>query len=463
MLQALNRSRMLPLLQFSFRNLLTRPLRTVLSLIGLTVAIMAMVGLFSVAEGLDRTVSDTFNRIPGLLAVQPGAPIPLFSKIPASWGEEIAQVEGVSVVNAEVWSRAQLIEGKQVFSPPRFMFGTDIASREKLRVSVYRDALLEGRFLQASDQGTLNCLISRPIAEEFKKQVGDTLQVDGKTLTIVGIYYCGSLFLDVTILLDIDQVRGIARIGADTVCAYYIELDSDANRDDVLETVRELFRGRQLDAFDPSSLTGMMADTPNTPGLLQVLAQIVSILSTPPSVSVASPVPDKPPSTVKVANTNTITKEPSEDSPLEIRSVADWSEDFEKFSSDLDIFLVIMTGIGVTIAVVSILNTMLMSVTERYVEFGILKANGWSRRNILTLITLESGMLGLAGGVFGAAVGWVATLIINYCWADRVSLYAGPGLLVFSIAFSTLLGVLGGLYPAWLAARMTPMEAIRRG
>lgn len=445
---------MTPLLKFAFRNLLTRPLRTVLSLIGLTVAIMAMVGLFSVAEGLDRMVDDTFGRIPGLLAVQPGAPIPLFSKLPSAWGDEIAEVDGVSVVNTEVWSRAQLIEGKQVFSPPRFFFGTDIPTRAKLRYSMYREAIVEGRFLGDQDVGTMNTLISRQIADEFDKKLGDTLRVDGNTLTIVGIYQCNSLFLDIAIILDIDAVRRFSRIGADTACAFYIELDPEANHEQVLASIRDRFRGRKLDAVNQGDLSRMMSGQTPATGWARVLSDVVSALSSPQ---------DEPTLPPKDSSSAAEPDESSLESPLEVRTVSDWMEDFERFSADLDIFLVIMTGIGVTIAVVSILNTMLMSVTERYIEFGILKANGWSRRDILTLITLESGMLGVSGGVMGSAIGWAATLVINHFWADRVYLYAGPGLIAFSIAFSTGLGILGGLYPAWLAAKMTPMQAIRRG
>ncbi|TWU12292.1 Macrolide export ATP-binding/permease protein MacB [Symmachiella macrocystis] len=461
---------MTPLLHFSLRNLLTRPLRTLLSLIGLTVAIAAMVGLFSVANGLDRMIHDTFERIPGLIAVQPGAPIPLFSKLPSAWGADIADTPGVGVVNAEVWNRAQIIEGKQVFSPPRFLFGTDIATRTQLRHGVYRDALEEGRFLTPSDHGTLNTVISRSIAEEFEKQVGDSLRVDGNNLTIVGIYDCNSLFLDVTIILDVDAVRRISRTGQDTVSAYYVELAEGANSEAVIAAVQDRFRGRKLDAVDPNSLLNMaMGAQPTTAANGQggVLAQWLTTLFTPPATtngeSVAPQEPSNEDALPEETEVDDETVDPAEELPLEIRSVEDWTNDFEKFSADLDIFLVIMTGIGITIAVVSILNTMLMSVTERSIEFGILKANGWSRRDILLLIGLESGILGVTGGIMGAAIGWVATLVINYYWAERVYLYAGPGLLSASVAFSTLLGIAGGLYPAYLAARMTPMEAIRRG
>jgi putative ABC transport system permease protein len=106
---------------------------------------------------------------------------------------------------------------------------------------------------------------------------------------------------------------------------------------------------------------------------------------------------------------------------------------------------------------------MLMSVTERRIEFGILRANGWSRGHVLRLVTFESALLGIVGGVLGAALGWCATHVVNWCFPDRVYLYAGPGLLASSLAFSTLLGMMGGVYPAWMAARLSPMEAIRRG
>lgn len=122
-----------------------------------------------------------------------------------------------------------------------------------------------------------------------------------------------------------------------------------------------------------------------------------------------------------------------------------------------------MTGIGITIAVLSIVNTMLMSVTERIIEFGILKANGWTRGDVLRLIGIESALLGFGGGVCGAIAGWIGTLVVNQVWPDRIQLYASPVLLLFSLAFATGLGIAGGLYPALWAMRMMPMDAIRRG
>jgi len=82
---------------------------------------------------------------------------------------------------------------------------------------------------------------------------------------------------------------------------------------------------------------------------------------------------------------------------------------------------------------------------------------------VLRLIAFESAILGVAGGFLGGFFGWVATHAVNANWPTRIHLYASPQLLAASVCFSTILGILGGLYPALRAARMMPMDAIRRG
>ena len=152
--------------RFAIQNLVSSPLRSLLALGGLSVAIAGMVGLFSVAEGIDHMVNDTFSRIPGLAIMQAGAPLPLFSRLPADWAEEIAEMDGVRVVNPEVWSRVNVIEGQRVIAPPRFLFGTSISERQKLHKDIYRDAMVVGRFLDESDRNKQHTVISRQIAEE---------------------------------------------------------------------------------------------------------------------------------------------------------------------------------------------------------------------------------------------------------------------------------------------------------
>lgn len=477
------------MLKFAIQNLYSRPMRSLLALLGLTVAIAGMVGLFSVAEGLDDTVSRTFGKIPGLLAMQQGAPIPLFSNIPASWGEEIEEIDGVSAVSPEIWTRVNMIDGKRIVSPPRFFFGTDIPSQQKLSHSIYRDELTDGRFLTLDDRGQPHTIISEQIAEEFSKGVGDSLKVNGYDLKIVGIYHCGSMLLDVAIILDIEQVRSMSRVDPQTVSCFYIEQSGTVDDETLAKSIRQAFRGRELDQWQPSGLLSLgdggssgnlLSDffkqldrslKSTTAGQSGTTADSADQPTTAPAPTTAAtagstPAPKAAPteSAVQAETTPTDSAEDEENtSTLEVRSASDWAERFDEFSSDLDLFLTIMTSIGVTIAVLSIVNTMLMSVTERMIEFGILRANGWSKGDILKLITFESCLIGVGGGLLGCVFGWIGTQVVNWNWPEHIQLYASPQLLVFSLAFSTLLGVVGGLYPAVWASRMMPMDAIRRG
>ena len=457
--------------RYAGRNLLSRPVRSLLALCGLTIAIMGMVGLFSVAQGIQATISKTFGRIPGLAIMQPGAPVPLFSRIPAAWAAEIEQLPGVHVVVPELWSRAHLVEGKPNFSPPRLVCGIDPERVHALDFSVYRSALQEGRFLLPSDRGTHRTVISRPIANQTRKKVGDHLRVDGYDLEIVGIYECGTLMLDVTIIIDMKLARELMRIKPESVCSYYVEPVKGTDRKVVVQTIRDHFRGRSLPPWEPSALSVQSGAGGANPLTALVTALLHPRTSSNAGTSNPKATSEKPGARQKsdftsspsippktVADTSSTTE-----LPLEVRTAEDWAREFEKFSSDLDLFLLIMTSIGVTIAVLGIVNTMLMSVTERIIEFGILKANGWADGDVLRLIACESALLGVSGGVLGCLLGWAGTLLINARWPTRIHLYASPGLLTFSLVFSIVVGILGGLYPAIWAARMRPMDAIRRG
>ncbi len=419
--------------RFAIRNLLSRPLRTALSVLGLAVAISGMVGLFSIAGGIDRVVTQTFDQIPGLLVQQQGAPIPLFSTLPANWQEELESIPGVGVVDPEVFCRVNQLDNQMVINPPRFAVGMEIQSRLDLKRSIYRESLVEGRFFELSDQATNHCLVSKEISDSSEKGVGETITLNGVEFEIIGVYETGSLMLDVNILMDIATCRSLGRIDEQTVGCFYVEPDGTIDNEDLKENIQNHFQGRDLSDWKPSSGNAFNA-------LLK---------------SVGSNFQNRQES--KTEHTESTT------SPIEVRTADDWGKRIAEFSGDLNLFLSMMTAIGVSIATLSIVNTMMMSVTERTTEFGILRANGWSQKNIILLMTLESGLIGLSGGVIGVFIGWLATLLVNVSWPGRLQLHAGLVLLLFGMLLSVVLGLIGGLYPAWRASRLSPMESIRRG
>ena len=442
--------------KFALRNLFSRPARSALSLLGLTVAIAGMVGLFSVARGLEQTFDRSFKSIPGLIVMQAGAPIPLFSRLPKDWKADMERVPGVHVVAPEIWMRANIIEDKPVMAPPRFLFGVDIPSRLKLRKGVYTESMIEGRFLSRDDAGQRKVVISRQIAEEHQKKVGDTMSVNGIEFEVVGLYHVGSLLLDVAILVDGDTLRQLGWFDPEAVSGYYVEPDGSVTNDEVARRVKELLQDRPLTTGSPMSLFALAGLSQPSGSSKSESKNIVSWLASTFAGSNSETASSN-------AEPTSARAKPKTPSPVEVRNASDFSDRFKELSEDLNLILALLTGIGMTIAVLSIVNTMLMSVTERVIEFGILKANGWSPWDVLKLITVESATLGLGGGVLGGLIGWTVTLVVNARWPDRVNLFASPGLLAFSVVFSTVVGLLGGLYPAIWAMRLSPMEAIRRG
>jgi putative ABC transport system permease protein len=119
--------------------------------------------------------------------------------------------------------------------------------------------------------------------------------------------------------------------------------------------------------------------------------------------------------------------------------------------------------LAVFIGGVGMLNTMLMSVLERTREIGVLRALGWRRRYVLGMILRESLLLGVVGGVGGIVLGFGLGKLLALApgWFGAMAPVYTPRLFVQAIALALLAGAMGGLYPAWRATRMRPVEALR--
>ncbi|MFM1802857.1 MAG: Macrolide export ATP-binding/permease protein MacB, partial [Planctomycetota bacterium] len=89
--------------------------------------------------------------------------------------------------------------------------------------------------------------------------------------------------------------------------------------------------------------------------------------------------------------------------------------------------------------------------------------NGWSRNHVLALVTLESAYMGLVAGLMGCVLALIGVTIANQFLTGGLQLVVSPSLVLMGLFLSLITGTLGGLYPAWKAARLAPMEAIRFG
>ncbi|MBN1400813.1 MAG: ABC transporter permease [Anaerolineae bacterium] len=119
--------------------------------------------------------------------------------------------------------------------------------------------------------------------------------------------------------------------------------------------------------------------------------------------------------------------------------------------------------LAVFIGTVGMLNTMLMSVLERTREIGVLRSLGWRRRQVLGLILRESLALGLVGGLCGIPLGLGLGSLVGAAgiWGGAIEPLYTPALFVRAVVVAVVAGAAGGLYPAWRATRMRPVEALR--
>jgi ABC-type lipoprotein release transport system permease subunit len=126
-----------------------------------------------------------------------------------------------------------------------------------------------------------------------------------------------------------------------------------------------------------------------------------------------------------------------------------------------------MTGqiafMAVLLGALTMFNTMLMSVLERTQEIGVLRALGWRRRQVMGEIVKESALLGVAGGLLGICLGMVLLWALQHIplIGGMLEPHYGPSVFALAMIIAVVSGCVGGLYPAWRATRMRPVEALR--
>jgi putative ABC transport system permease protein len=127
-------------------------------------------------------------------------------------------------------------------------------------------------------------------------------------------------------------------------------------------------------------------------------------------------------------------------------------------------------SIALAVASLGIMNTMVMSILERTREIGIMKAIGGSDSDVRRIFLIEAAVIGVIGGIAGLMLGWAVGRIINFGANQYIvsqggtagNLFSIPAWLIGSaIAFSILVSLGAGAYPARRAARLDPIQALR--
>lgn len=142
-----------------------------------------------------------------------------------------------------------------------------------------------------------------------------------------------------------------------------------------------------------------------------------------------------------------------------ILSQSDLLATFDVITGTLTAFLGAIAGISLVVGGIGIMNIMLVSVTERTREIGIRKAVGALRRDILVQFLMESVLLSLLGGIIGIMLGWAMSRIAGQI--IDLETVVDSSTVLLATGFASVVGLVFGIYPAWRAARLRPIEALR--
>ncbi len=150
---------------------------------------------------------------------------------------------------------------------------------------------------------------------------------------------------------------------------------------------------------------------------------------------------------------------PAEPDDFSINQQDQFVQMFYKLGGTIASVGVFITGLSLFVGGIGIMNIMFVSVAERTREIGIRKAIGAKRRAILTQFLLEAAGICLIGGCMGLGIAWPITLILSNFLPATLS----PVVVGIALLLSLITGVLSGFFPAWRAARMNPVDALRTG
>lgn len=389
-------------LAFVLKNLTRRPTRTALTVLGLAVAVGSTIALLGMSENFRNAMGATFEkRGVDLVVVAAGAPDQLSSEIDESVVDQVRTIPGVVGIDAALVDLTEM-QRREPTGPDDVPPSMQVLIQAWLPTNFGFDdmELLSGRALTAADQGQHRAVLGSKLAENMNKKVGDTITILQQKFEIVGIFKTISVFeTGGVVVLMSDYQQLSGRKGKVTGFSLRVK-KSEATADADVETVRQQLLALQVGTGKRQRLS---AERPQK--YLDNAAHLKLV-----------------------------------------RAMA-W----------------MVSAIGILIGVISMLNTMVMSVLERTQEIGILRAVGWPRNRVVRMVLLEAVVLGVVSAVFGAVGALGITHLLALSPTVNGFIEGGIPLIVAvqGVVIAALIGLLGGAYPAFRAAQLLPTEAIR--
>ena len=385
----------------ALRNLSRRKLRTGLTILGITIGIWALVVFSSMANKINSLVAGGSEYFGDKVIATDASGMAGVAAAPmtASKADDISQLDGVALAVPQI---SMVLDpeasGISMGVPESIVAGPPLEpGYESFEVSY-----AQGRALVADDEGAFVTVLGSDLARKFGAAVGDTVEMRSHDFEVVGILEPTLTAPDTTALVPMSAGQ---ELYAEELPALVRE---QIGTDDVASQI-VVYPGAGVDPVD-------------------LAARIESSLP----------------------NLDTITG----------------AEFDQQVGSSTAIFNAIIIGVAAISLVVgglSVINTMAMSVQERTREIGIKRAIGGARGRVVRELVWEAGLIGMIGGLIGLGLGAIVVLVANEAGraSGTVLFELNLGTALFALAFSTILGMMAGIIPAWSAARLDPVQALR--
>jgi len=401
----------LPDLMEILRNFSRRKLRSVLTISGIVIGVLALTTMGAIAENFNALIDGGVKYFGSNIQIGPpdGQSAAL---LPISKIDEIKKVDGVAAAFAGYGFQAKPGGAAVVsFGIPDTIAASDPTENDWAALKV---TFAQGHQIDPGSTGQV--VLGSTIDKEFKKNIGDTIDLpvrpaDAKpdfinhTFTVVGILNPTLTAPDTFAYINIADGQTLLK---DSLPA--------AIRDQI--DVTKITQGISVYGKPGTSISELdkIADRINS--------QVSGVKATRPSVIVDS------------------------------------------FKAGGAIFTGITTAaalLALVIGGLSVVNTMFMAVAERVREIGLKKAVGATTRHIMGEFLLEATFIGALGGLIGYGIGALITIIVNATTpAGQSTLFLLTfRLTVFALGFAIALGAVAGILPAWRAARLDPVTALR--
>lgn len=371
----------LSLTGFVWKNLWRRKLRALLTLGGIGMAIGAFVGLVGFSSAFEnewlRIYSSSGTDISVIQQTF------LSTSLSESAGTTLKSLPLVAQATPVIYNMMALTTDVNALA---YGWKADSYQFDSIKI-------LSGRPFR---DGHPEVMMGDLLANDLKKKVGDTLEIQSSLFTVCAIYHGGSGLQADAVIMPLDQLQELSSLQG-KVSTFDVRL-------------RSAPAGESTDHY-----------------LKRAQAQIEAALPGLRAVPAA-----------ERAHNNQF---------VQLAHASAWGT----------------SSIALLIGILGIANTMAMSVHERTREIGILRALGWNQRQVLILIQLEAAILGLGGGFFGIVFGWCALHVLAALpqTASIVSTSPPVLLLAEALGIAVLAGLIAGALPAWRAARLSPVEALR--